>query len=53
MVLGERGVFMDFKPCVEAHNLVLVNLKSTKLYQMTNLDVIFFAVVSVYRLVKS
>ena len=42
---------MDFEPCLKVHNLVFDHPKSIKLGQVTNLDVIFHAVVSVYRLV--
>ena len=42
---------MDFKPCFKVHNLVSVYPKSLKLGQMTNLNMIFHVVVSVYRLV--
>ena len=42
---------MDFEPCFKVHNLVSVYPEGTKLGQMTNLNVIFHEVVSVYRLV--
>ena len=42
---------MDFGPCFKVHNLVSVYPKGMKLVQMTNLDVVFHVVVSVYRLV--
>ena len=57
MVLGDasclniREVCMDFEPCFKVHNLVSCHPKSMKLGQMTNLNVIFHVVVSVYRLV--
>ena len=47
-----RDACMDFEPCFKVHNLVSVHLKSTILGQMTNLNMIFDVVVSVYRLVK-
>ena len=43
---------MDFEPCFKVHNLVAVHPKSIKLGQMTSLDVIFYVVVSVHRLVE-
>ena len=43
---------MDFEPYFKVHNLVSVHLKSIILGQMTNLDMVFHVVVSVYRLVK-
>ena len=42
---------MDFEPCFKVHNLVSGYPKGMKLGQMTNLNVIFHVVVSVYRLV--
>ena len=42
---------MDFEPCFKVHNLVSVYPKGMKLGQMTNINVIFHVVVSVYRLV--
>ena len=47
-----RDVCMDFEPYFKVHNLVSVHLKSIILGQMTNLNMIFLVVVSVYRLVK-
>ena len=47
-----RDVCMDFEPYFKVHNLVSVYLKSIILGQMTNLNMIFHVVVSVYRLVK-
>ena len=47
-----RDVCMDFKPCFKVHNSVSVHPKTIILGQMTNLYMIFHAVVSVYRLVK-
>ena len=49
--LNIREVCMDFEPCFKVHNLVSVYPKDIKLGQMTNLNVIFHVVVSVYRLV--
>ena len=55
MVLGDDvstlDVCMDFEPCVKVYNLVSIRHKSMKLGQMTNLNVIFHMVGSVYRLV--
>ena len=42
---------MDFEPCFKVYNLVSISPKSMKLGQMTNLNVIFHMVGSVYRLV--
>ena len=42
---------MDFEPCFKVHNLVSVSPKDMKLGQITNLNVFFHVVVSVYRLV--
>ena len=50
MILGD--VCMDFEPYFKVHNLVSVHLKSVILGQMTNLSMVFYMVVSVYRLVK-
>ena len=47
-----RDVCMDFEPYFNVHNLVSVHPKSIILSQMTNLNMIFYVVVSVYRLVK-
>ena len=47
-----RDVCMDFEPNFEVNNLISVQPKSIKLGQMTNLDMIFHVVVSVYRLLK-
>ena len=47
-----RDVCMDFEPYFKVHNLVSVHPKSIILGQMTNLNIIFHVVVSVYRLVK-
>ena len=46
-------VCMDFEPCFKVYNLVSVYPKSIKLCQMTTPNVIFHAVVSVYRSVKN
>ena len=55
MVLGDAvstlEVCMNFEPCFKVHNLVSGYPKGMKLGQMTNLNVIFHVVVSVYRLV--
>ena len=42
---------MGFEPCFKVYNLVSIRPKSMKLGQMTNLNVIFHMVGSVYRLV--
>ena len=47
-----RDVYMDFEPYFKVHNLVSVHPKNIILVQMTNLNMIFHVVVSVYRLVK-
>ena len=47
-----RDVCMDFQTNFKVHNLVSVHPKSIILGQMTNLNMIFHVVVSVYRLVK-
>ena len=44
-------VCVDFEPCFKVYNLVSIRPKSMKLGQMTNLNVIFHMVGSVYRLV--
>ena len=36
----------------KVHNLVVIQLNNTKLGQMTNLNMIFYTVVSVYKLYK-
>ena len=47
-----RDVCMDFEPYFKVHNLISIYPKSIKLGQMTNLNMIFHVMVSVYRLVK-
>ena len=47
-----KDVCMDFEPYFKVHNLVSVHPKSVILGQMTNLNMVFHMVVSVYRLVK-
>ena len=47
-----EDVCMDFEPYFKVHNLVSVHPKSVILGQMTNLNMVFHIVVSVYRLVK-
>ena len=42
-----RDVCMDLEPCFKVHNLVVIQLKNTKLGQMTNLNMIFYIVVSI------
>ena len=48
-----RDVCGDFELYFKVHNSVSVHPKSIILGQMTNLNMIFHVVVSVYRLVKS
>ena len=43
---------MDFEPYFKVHSLVSVHPKNIKFGQMTNLNMIFYAMVSDYRLVK-
>ena len=45
-----RDVCMDFEPNLKVHNFASIHPKSSKLGQMTNLNMIFHVVVSVYRL---
>ena len=56
MVLGNAVNFIDIcvdlEPYFKIYNLVFVHPKSMKLGLMTNLNVVFHVVVSVYRLVK-
>ena len=47
-----RDVCMDFEPYFKVHNLASVHPKSLIHGQMTNINMIFHVVVSVYRLVK-
>ena len=47
-----RDVCIDFEPYFKVHNLVNVHPKNIKLGQMTNLNMIFYVMVSDYRLVK-
>ena len=47
-----RDVCMDFEPHFKVHNLVSVHPKSIIVGQMTNLNMVFHVVVSVYRLVQ-
>ena len=47
-----RDVCMDFEPYFKVHNLVSVHPKSIIVGQMTNLNMVFHVVVSVYRLVQ-
>ena len=42
---------MDFEPCFKVYNLVSIRPKSMKLGQMTNPNMIFHMMGSVYRLV--
>ena len=50
MVLGDAVVCMDFEPYFEVHNSVPVHPKSIILGQVTNLNMVFHVVVSVYRI---
>ena len=50
MVLGD--VCMDFEPYFKVHNLFNVHPENIKLGQMINLDMIFYVMVSNYRLAK-
>ena len=43
---------MDFESCFKVHNLVVIQLNNTKLGQMTNVNMIFYMVVSTYKLDK-
>ena len=46
-----RDVCMDYEPYFKVHSLISVHSKTIILGQMTNLNMIFHVVVSVYRLV--
>ena len=41
---------MDLEPCLKVHNLVVIQLNSTKLGQMTNRKVVFDMLVSIYKM---
>ena len=41
---------MDLEPCFKVHNLVVIQLNNAKLGQMTNRNMIFYLVVSIYKL---
>ena len=45
-----RDVCMDLEPCFKVHNLVVIKLKNTKLGYMTNFNMIFYMVMSIYEL---
>ena len=47
-----RDICMDFEPYFKVHNLVNVHPKNIKLGKMTNLNMIFYVMVSEYRLVN-
>ena len=47
-----RDVCRDFQANFKVHNFISIYPKSTKLGQLTSLNMIFHVVVSVYRLVK-
>ena len=51
-LLKIRDVCMDFEPYFKVHNLVSVHSKSIINAQMTNPNMIFHVMMSVYRLVK-
>ena len=50
--VSKLDVCMDFEPYCKVHSLVSAHPKSNILGQMTNLDMIFHVVVSVYRFLK-
>ena len=50
--LKTRDVCMDFQPHFKVHNLVSFYPKSIIVGEMTNLNMIFYVMVSDYRLVK-
>ena len=52
MVIGDAVSKLEILTYFKIHNLVSVHPKSIILGQMINLDMIFYVVVSVYRLVK-
>ena len=39
-----RDICMDLEPCFKVNNLVVIQLKNTKLGQMANLNMIFYMV---------
>ncbi len=43
---------MDFSPCFKVHNFISVHPKTKKIVQITNVIVVFYVVVSDYRLLK-
>ena len=43
---------MDLEPCFKVHNLAVIQLKNTKLGQMTNFKVVFHMVVLFYKFDK-
>ena len=57
-VLGEGGrvkirdVCMDLDSCLKVQYLVVIRLNSTKLGQLTNLNVIFYMLVSICKMDK-
>ena len=51
-LLKIRDVCMDFEPYFKVHNLVSVHSKGIINGQMTNPNIIFHVMMSVYRLVK-
>ena len=49
---NEVGLYGYFEPYFKVHNLVNVHPKSIILGQMTNLNMLFYVIVSDYRLIK-
>ena len=45
-----RDFCMDLEPCSKVHNLVVIQPNNTKLGQMTNLNMTFYVMVSIYKL---
>ena len=48
-----RDVCMDLEPCLKVHNLVVIQLKNTKLGHMTNCKVVFHMAVLFYEIGNS
>ena len=42
--ISKLETFIDLEPCFKVHNLVVIQLKNTKLGQLTNLNMIFYIV---------
>ena len=47
-----RDVCMDLEPCFKVHKMAVIQLKNTKLGQMTNVKVVFHMVVLFYKFDK-